>query len=132
VRDIVVLYIYKCKKATPNCSYFVCTYGESRDATLSTAETGGVTVETGIKNSIQSLQTSLNDNGKMYSYLSTHNIKYVLCTIKKLLVSMSNYKGNKFTVIMLMTLLALHCTWSHIFNVFCYLFIISKIFQRKS
>jgi len=121
----------QCKKLHQICSDFVYTYGESRDATLSTAETGGVTVETGIKNSIQSLETSLNDNGNMYSYLSTHNIKYFLCTVKKLLVSMSNYKGNKFTVIMLMTLLTLQCTRSHIFNVFCYLLIISKVFQKS-
>ena len=45
----------QCKKLHQICSDFVYTYGESRDATLSTAETGGVTVETGIKNSIQSL-----------------------------------------------------------------------------
>lgn len=127
MRDTAVKYLHDAKSD----SNFVYTYGESRDATLSTAETGGVTVETVIKNSVQSLSTGLNDNGKLYSYLSTHNIKYVLCTVTKLVVSMSNYKGNKSTVIMLTTLLTLNCTRSHIFNVFCYLLIISKISQKK-
>jgi hypothetical protein len=45
----------QCKTLHQICSDIVYTYGESRDPTLSTAETGGVTVETGIKNSIQSL-----------------------------------------------------------------------------
>jgi len=49
------MYLYNAKKLQQICSDFVCTYGESRDATLSTAETGGDTVETGIKNSVQSL-----------------------------------------------------------------------------
>jgi len=44
---------------------------------------------------------------------------------------MSNYKGIKLTVIMLMTLLTLQSTRSHNFNVFCYLLIISKILQKK-
>lgn len=108
----------KCLHSAKSSSNFVYTYGESRDVILSTAATGGVTVETVIKNSVQSLSLSLNDNRKLYFYSSTHNIKYVLCTVTKLTVSMSNYKGNISTVVTLMTFLTLHCTRSHIFNVF--------------
>jgi hypothetical protein len=55
VKDTVVKYLHNAKKLHQSGSDFVYTYGESRDATLSTAETGGATVETGIKNKIQSL-----------------------------------------------------------------------------
>jgi len=61
---------------------FVYTYGESRDATLSTAETGGTTVETGTTESIQS-QLVWIKSGNIHPYTNTciseiHDLKFCL------------------------------------------------------
>jgi hypothetical protein len=57
---------------------FVYTYGDSRDVTLSMAETGGTTVETGTKNSIQSQLVS----ARLEKYITIWKHTFQICSLQ--------------------------------------------------